>query len=168
MLQNFHNFPTKQMDGTPPIFLSPEQRVEGDKIVLIFTVSFTLFIVLFFLISYVEPPDRFRRSETDAQKLKKQTKRRDAAERFVVNFHWLSYNLLLPGYRRIFKSAEHIASWGFIVVWIISIILLAAGLETITSGAARNDRLIITGLIVYFIAITGYFISRVLVFYKGI
>jgi hypothetical protein len=66
---------------------------------------------------------------------------------------------MAPGYHNLLEYQTKIFSWIFFILYIISTIVLAIGLNTITNGI-RDDNLIQIGLIGYFVSLIGYFVAR--------
>lgn len=144
----------------PPIFLSQKQLDEGGPSLIGLVCGIgAIFVFYIALIALIK-----KNQETIL-------KEKLAAERFVKNTHMMSESLFKPyliGVKRIGTSWGKIISIFLLLAWIVSIIVITTGLQTISieDDAKGNYAQIQAGLVLYFVALIGYFISRVLAYYK--
>jgi hypothetical protein len=151
--------------ATPPIFFTEEQKTNGLPTAVGFTVSITLFIILYFIIIIMKPNFFNLIRETEEEKARKRLKQIKSSERFVLNFRKLVSKFISIEHERILQSPGKWLSWVFLILWIFAVIITEVSLQNILKGN-RDQALIQIGLILYFCALIGYFYVRVLAFYR--
>ncbi|KAJ3319632.1 hypothetical protein HDV06_006194 [Boothiomyces sp. JEL0866] len=94
----------------------------------------------------------------------------EASDRFVVNFHDLIKTVFNPAMvpKELMDKPSKFVPWGFLVLWVISIIVIQVGLTSISASdpTNRNDTAIQVGLVMYFLSLIGYYLSRCFSYYK--
>lgn len=148
----------------PPIYFTDAQKDQAMNTVAIAIAVFVIFIILYALLQFFKPSVL---KNSEAELSQKRLTEIEAAERFVVNFHQLSWKMISPELNRISDSPGKAVSWLFLILWIVGVVVIETGLKTIVPySPVRNQLQIQVGIIIYFASIIGYFVSRVLSFYR--
>jgi hypothetical protein len=144
-----------------PIFLSENQLALGSGALL--GLSFAIGGICLIYVTLV-----LLMKKSAAEKVKESNN----AELFVRNVQDLSLSLFFPNIlpsKRWFVLGK-LASVCWMILFLISIIVLQTGLSTIGTlqfvNVDRNDKQIQAGLVLYFLALIGYFITRTMSYYK--
>jgi hypothetical protein len=143
-----------------PIFLSQTQLDEGGSSLLGLCLGLlSIFVCYIALMSLIKKTPEIILKE------------RLAAEKFISNTHLMSESLFkvyLIGVKRIGSSWGKVISIFFLVGMVVAVGVITTGLQTISIIDSTSGKYgqIQAGLVLYFVALIGYFISRVLAFYK--
>ncbi|KAJ3258994.1 hypothetical protein HK103_003135 [Boothiomyces macroporosus] len=152
---------------TPPIYLTSAQAEKGSKLLWEMVGALLVFIAAYFFVELIFPKFFSKNEEVKKKKLLKDI---EASDKFVVNFHDLIKTVFNPAIvpKELMDKPSKFIPWGFLVLWVISIIVIQAGLNTISvaNPANRNDTAIQVGLIMYFVSLIGYYLSRCFSYYK--
>lgn len=151
--------------ATAPIYLTPEQLAAGGTSLAILACSFCAIVVTFIAVVALRP-----RFSADPMHVKAQDKANDveAAEAFVTNFHALARTFISPNVTGITSRPGKLISWAFVALFVVAVIITENGLRSISldNQDARKTFQISAGLICYFVSVLGYFVSRVISYYR--
>ncbi|KAJ3313538.1 hypothetical protein HDV04_001755 [Boothiomyces sp. JEL0838] len=153
---------------TPPIYLTSAQVEKGSKLLWEMVGALLIFIAAYFFVELIFPKFFSKNEEVKKKKLLKDI---EASDKFVVNFHDLIKTVFNPAIlpKELMDKPSKFIPWGFLVLWVISIIVIQVGLNTISvaNPTNRNDTAIQVGLIMYFVSLIGYYLSRCFSYYKS-
>ncbi|KAI8927805.1 hypothetical protein BC831DRAFT_451138 [Entophlyctis helioformis] len=186
--------PAADMDGnTPPIFLTYDPLVTGgdyetDKRTAVVAVLVFASVVLAYLTKELTTPllsawwaAWTATSSTPASAIaaakerrrKEEMEMQHNAERFTRNFHQIITSLVALSLspRELLARPSKLLPYLFLVVWLVSVIVIQDAIGGRASPEEGNRPILKikqahVGLILFFIAVNGYLIDRILSYYK--
>ncbi|OAJ35881.1 hypothetical protein BDEG_20112 [Batrachochytrium dendrobatidis JEL423] len=167
------------MDGnTPPIYIVYDSIVSGgdfetDRRTVVITVSIFVTIVVLYIARELLGPIVWARWTTKEKLQKNTLDHKLNAERFVQNFHEILKGCIDLSFdpREIRRIPSKIVPHMFILLWLVSIIIIQNAIGNYDSSGGIPVPVIKApqtqvGLILFFVAVNGFLIDRILSYYK--
>ncbi|KAL2916559.1 hypothetical protein HK105_203992 [Polyrhizophydium stewartii] len=165
------------MDGnTPPIYIVYDEVVSGgdyetDRRTVVVTVSLFLVVVALYVARELLFPLLLARWTSTEQRQKELLDQKLNAERFTTNFHAIltSCVSLTFSLTEVRKRPTKIIPHLFVVLWVIAIIVINDGISSRSPDTGLpliKSPQTQAGLILFFIAVNGFLIDRILSYYQ--